>query len=213
MRDLGEHRLKDLAQPERIHQLVAPDLFADFPPLRSLEHLSNNLPAQMTSFVGRETEIAELTALIEQHRLVTLVGSGGVGKTRLSLQVAADLVDGFSDGVWFVELAPLARASTFHRPSRRRSALTLPPEGDPVEGLVRALKGKQCCWSSTTASIWSSPPAHVISAILHGAPKVKVLASSRQALGVAGEATYQVPSLALPPKRYSISECDRRAAL
>ena len=101
LRNLGKHRLKDLAQPEHVYQLDAPDLAADFPPLRSLDHLSNNLPAQVTSFVGREVEIADVTALIEKHRLVTLTGSGGVGKTRLSLQVAANLIDGFEDGVWF----------------------------------------------------------------------------------------------------------------
>ena len=84
-----------------------PDLVADFPPLRSLDALPNNLPLQLTSFVGREKEIAEITALIEKHRLVTLVGSGGVGKTRTSLQVAANLLDGSGDGVWFIEFAPL----------------------------------------------------------------------------------------------------------
>ena len=198
LRDLGEHRLKDLAQPERIHQLLAPDLLADFPPLRSLEHLSNNLPAQVSSFVGRETEIAEVTALIERHRLVTLVGSGGVGKTRLSLHVAADLIDSFSDGVWFVELAPLTQGE--YIPTTVASALdiTLPSEGDLVEHLARALKGKELLLVFDNCEHLVEPVAHVISAILHAAPKVKVLASSRQALGVAGEAAYQVPSLDLP---------------
>jgi predicted ATPase/class 3 adenylate cyclase len=200
LRDLGEHRLKDLAQPERIHQLLAPDLFADFPPLRSLEHLSNNLPAQVSSFLGRVTEIAEVTALIEQHRLVTLGGSGGVGKTRLSLHVAADLIDSFSDGVWFVELAPLARGD--YIPTTVASALgvKLPPEGDPVKNLIRAIKGKHALLLFDNCEHLVESAARVISAILHGAPKLKVLASSRQTLGVAGEATYQVPSLALPAK-------------
>ena len=95
LRDLGTHRLKDLAQPERVYQLIASDLAADFPALRSLDHLSNNLPAQLTSFVGREDDVAEITTLLEKHRLVTLTGAGGVGKTRTSLQVAANLIDSF----------------------------------------------------------------------------------------------------------------------
>ena len=144
LRDLGEHRLKDLAQPERIHQLLAPDLIADFPPLRSLEHLSNNLPAQVSSFVGREAEIAEVTALIEQHRLVTLVGSGGVGKTRLSLHVAADLIDEVQRRCVVCRTRTAeSRASTFPATVASALGITLPSEGDPVENLARALKGKE----------------------------------------------------------------------
>ena len=200
LRDLGEHRLKDLAQPERIRQLLAPELIADFPPLRSLEHLSNNLPAQISSFVGRETEIAEVAALIERHRLVTLVGSGGVGKTRLSLHVAAELVDSFSDGVCFVELAPLGQGEYIPTTVASALGITLPSEGDLVEHLARALKGKEQLLVFDNCEHLVEGAARVISTILHAAPKVKVLASSRQGLGVAGEATYQVPSLGLPGK-------------
>jgi predicted ATPase/class 3 adenylate cyclase len=198
LRDLGEHRLKDLAQPERIHQLLAPDLPADFPPLRSLEHLSNNLPAQVSSFVGREAEIAEVTALIDEHRLVTLVGSGGVGKTRLSLHVAADRVDDFHDGVWFVELAPLAQGDFIPTTVASALGMKLPSEGDLVENLARALKSKELLLVFDNCEHLVEPAAHVISTILRTAPKVKVLASSRQALGVSGEATYHVPTLDLP---------------
>src|SRR5579862_8449512 len=198
LRDLGEHRLKDLAQPERIHQLLAPDLVADFAPLRSLEHLSNNLPAQVSSFIGREAEIAEITALIEQHRLVTLVGSGGVGKTRLSLHVAADLVDQVRDGVWFVELAPLSSGDYIPTTVASALGITLPSEGDLVENLARALKGKEQLLVFDNCEHLVEPAAHVISTILRAAPKVKVLASSRQGLGVAGEAAYQVPTLDAP---------------
>ena len=142
LRDLGEHRLKDLARPEYVHQLHAPDLAADFPPLRSLETLPNNLPLPVTSFVGREKEIAEITALISAHRLVTLVGSGGIGKTRTSLQVAANLLDGSGDGVWFIELAPLASGDYIPSTVAQALGVTLPVEGDPIENLARALKGK-----------------------------------------------------------------------
>ena len=97
--DLGEHRLKDLRLPERIFQLVHPDLPADFPPLRTLDTLPNNLPLQVTSFIGREREMAEVKRLLSASRLVTLTGPGGTGKTRLALQVAADLLDQHPDGV------------------------------------------------------------------------------------------------------------------
>jgi class 3 adenylate cyclase len=105
--DLGVHRLKDLGRPEQIFQLQAAGLQAAFPPLRSLGNtaLQNNLPAQLSTFIGRDREVCDVRALVESARLVTLTGAGGAGKTRLGLQVAAELLDGFGDGVWLVELA------------------------------------------------------------------------------------------------------------
>ena len=197
LRHLGAHRLKDLAQPERVYQLIAPGLPADFTALRSLDHLSNHLPAQVTSFVGREAEIAEITALVERHRLVTLVGSGGVGKTRLSLHVANNRLDGFRDGVWFIELAPLASGEYIHTTVAQALGITLAPEGDPLENLAHALKGKEALLIFDNCEHLVEPAAHVISTILQSCPKIKILASSRQGLGVAGEATYHVPSLDL----------------
>ena len=110
LQDLGVHRLKDLGRPERIFQLQAAGLQAGFPPLRSLGHpaLRNNLPAQLASFVGRDRELSEVRALVASSRLVTLTGAGGCGKTRLGLQLAAELLDGSGDGVWLVELAAVA---------------------------------------------------------------------------------------------------------
>jgi len=197
LRDLGEHRLKDLAQPERIYQLLVPDLIADFPPLRSLEHLSNNLPAQITSFIGREAEIAEINALIEQRRLVTLVGAGGVGKTRLSLHVAADRIGDFSDGVWFIELAPLSKGEYIPTNVAQALGIKLPSEGDSVENLAHALKGKDALLVFDNCEHLIEPTARAISAILRVAPRIKILASSRQGLAVTGEAMYHVPSLDL----------------
>ena len=104
LRDLGSLRLRDLASPEHVYQLVHPQLRQDFPALRSLEATPNNLPLQLTSFVGRERELAEVKKVLANSRLLTLLGVGGIGKTRLSLQVAADLMDDYPDGVWFVEL-------------------------------------------------------------------------------------------------------------
>ena len=108
LRDLEEHRLKDLQRPERVAQLAAPDLLGEFPPLRTLDALPNNLPLQLTSFAGREPDLAEVVRLVAGQRLVTLTGPGGCGKTRLALQAAADVVDAFADGAWLAELAPLA---------------------------------------------------------------------------------------------------------
>ena len=108
LRDLGMVRLRDLANPERVYQVLHPPLRADFPPLRTREATPNNLPQQLTSFVGRERELAEVAGLLAKSRLVLLHGAGGIGKTRLSLQVAAEVMDDFPDGVWLVELAALA---------------------------------------------------------------------------------------------------------
>src|SRR5207248_2218631 len=108
LKDLGEQRLSDLARPEQVFQLVATGTPAEFPPLRSLDALPNNLPLQLTSFVGREQELAEVERLLATTRLLTLTGTGGTGKTRLALQVAADLLPDYPDGVWLVELASLS---------------------------------------------------------------------------------------------------------
>ena len=206
--DLGKHRLKDLAQPERVHQLVAPDLMQVFPALLSLDRLSDNLPAQLTSLVGREDDVAEITALMKGHRLVTLTGSGGVGKTRASLQVAANLIGGFGDGVWLIELAPLAGAGYVATTCAQVLGLTLAIEGDPVQNLARALKGKEMLLVFDSCEHVVEAVAHVLAAILRGCPGVTVLASSRQSLGIEGEASYRIPSL---PERASVALFTERA--
>ena len=198
LRDLGEHRLKDLSRPEHVYQLLGPELVADFPPLRSLGALPNNLPLQSTTFVGRETEIAEIAKLVDNKRLVTLVGSGGVGKTRTALQVAANLLDGFGDGVWFIELAPLSSGDLIPSTVARAMSLPLPADGDPVEQLVRELKKKRALLVFDNCEHLVEASARVISAIVRGCPQVTTLASSRQGLGVAGEATYRMPPLTTP---------------
>src|SRR5262249_50522856 len=110
LRDLGEHRLKDLTRPEHIFQVLVPGLSADFPPLETLDRQRNNLPMQPTALVGREREVAALCALLlePQTRLLTLTGPGGTGKTRLALQVAAEVLDACPDGAFFVDLAPIS---------------------------------------------------------------------------------------------------------
>lgn len=107
LHDLGLHTLRDLEEPERVYQLVARDLPADFPPLRSLEILRGNLPLQLTSFIGRQSQVVEITALLAAARLVTIVGAGGIGKTRTAVQVAGELAATYNDGAWFIDLAPI----------------------------------------------------------------------------------------------------------
>jgi class 3 adenylate cyclase len=128
LRDLGQHRLKDLTHPEQVYQLVAEGLVEVFPPVRSLESLPNNLPLALTSFVGREEEVAEIAQLVGTTRLLTLVGTGGVGKTRAALQVAAELLDGSGDGVWFVDLAPIRDPALVAHEVVLALGLTVPPD-------------------------------------------------------------------------------------
>jgi predicted ATPase/class 3 adenylate cyclase len=195
LRDLGEHRLKDLAQPERVYQLLATDLRAEFPPLRSLDVLANNLPAATTSFVGREREIAEIATLLERHRVVTLTGAGGIGKTRTSLQVAAGLIDGFPGGVWLVELAPLSSGEYLPSTIAQVLDISLGSDGEPLQQLVRALESKRALLVFDNCEHLVDASAHVVAALLRGCPGIRVLASSRQPLGIAGEAAYRLPSL------------------
>jgi predicted ATPase/class 3 adenylate cyclase len=210
LRDLGEHRLKDLSRPEYVYQLLGPDLIADFPPLRSLDALPNNLPHVATSFIGREDDVAEITALLAKHHLVTLVGSGGVGKTRTSLQVAANLLDGSGDGVWFIELAPLAAGDLIPRTVASAMGMTLPADGDSTQHLVRALHNKRALLVFDNCEHLVEASARVVAAIVRGCPQVTILASSRQGLGIAGEATYRMPPMTTPrgPEGASLSAAD-----
>ena len=198
LQDLGAHRLKDLTLPEQVYQLLAPGLRREFPALRSLEALPNNLPLQLTSFVGRDNEVAEIEALLRKHRVVTLVGSGGVGKTRASLQVGANILDGSGDGVWFVELAPLADAVLVPNAVATALGIELPPRSEPLTALTGALKTKHLVLILDNCEHLVAAAARVADAIVRACPKIVILASSRQGLGIAGEATYRMPSMLVP---------------
>ena len=197
-KDLGDHRLKDLTRPERVYQIVVPGLRADFPPLRSLTAMPNNLPSYLTSFIGRERELREIAALLESQRLVVLVGSGGIGKTRTSLQVAANRLDGSGDGVWLIELAPLASGDYIAALVAHAMGFGLPPDGDPVESLARALQAKRALLIFDNCEHLVEPAGRIIAALLRRCPGLRVLASSRQPLGITGERTYRLPSLDVP---------------
>jgi hypothetical protein len=187
LRDLGERRLKDLSKPERIFQLVAQDLPADFPPLRSLEVLPNNLPAQVTTFVGRGREMADVKRLLGSTRLLTLTGAGGTGKTRLSLQVAAEVLERFPHGVWLVELATISDPTLV--PEEIANAVDVRIERDraPLDTLIDALEARNLLIVLDNCEHLIEACAHTASALLRRCPEIHILASSREALNIEGE--------------------------
>ena len=201
LKALGSHRLRDLHRPEQIFQLVCPGTPAEFPPLRSLDVLPNNLPQSVTSFIGRERELADVKELLERATLLTLTGAGGTGKTRLSLQVAADVLDHYPDGVWLVELAPLTEPALV--PEAVATVLGVKEEAGQtlLQRIVHHLASKRLLLLLDNCEHLIGACASVATAILRGCPTVQVLASSREALGIAGEMTYRVPSLSLPDPR------------
>lgn len=205
LRDLGLVRLRDLAAPEHVFQLVHPLLRRDFPALRSLDARPNNLPQQMTSFVGRERELSDVKARLAGTRLLTLVGVGGLGKTRLSLQVAADVLDDYPDGVWFVELAPLAD------PDRVAQAVAsvlavVEDAGRPVqEALAKFVKDRRLLIILDNCEHLLQACAELARDLLHAGPGVKVLTSSREPLHLTGETSYPLPSLAVPDRHGNIT--------
>jgi predicted ATPase/class 3 adenylate cyclase len=214
LRDLGSVRLRDLAQAERIYQVVDPELRADFPALRSLEATPNNLSHQITSFVGRERELAEVKKLLHGSRLVTLHGVGGLGKTRLSMQLAADVIDEYADGVWFVELAPIT--DTRLVPQAVASVLGVKEEaGRPVtEALVKFVKDRRLLLILDNCEHLTAPCAELAKQLLQAGLHVKIIATSRENLRVAGEALYPLPPLAAPePHERSAAAMSRYEAV
>ena len=195
LRDLGQHRLKDLGHPEQIFQLHADGLQGEFPPLRSLENpaLLNNLPAQLANFVGRQREVSEVRALVESSRLVTLAGAGGPGKTRLALQVGAELLDGSGDGVWLVELAPVSDEDAVA--SAICQALGVVPQGGgpPWTHLLDALAPQRVLLVLDNCEHLIGACAKTADSILRHCPRAHLLATSREPLGIGGETIYRVP--------------------
>ena len=198
LRDLGERRLKDLVQPEHVFQLVIPDLPADFPPIKTLDAYRHNLPIQLTSFIGREKEITGIKQALEEHHLVTLTGSGGAGKTRLSLQVAADLLDQFPDGVWFVELAPITDPDLIPQTILTAAGMQTQTGKTALETLADFLREKTALLILDNCEHLLETCARLADGLLHAAANLKILSSSREALGVRGEQAWHVPSLSIP---------------
>jgi predicted ATPase len=201
--DLGEPALKNIARPVRAWRVA--DAAVDSKRVgRSAEAeprfsvAKHNLPQQVTALVGRAAELAEIKARLDQHRVVTLVGSGGVGKTRLALQAAADLLERYPDGVWLVELAPLASPQLVAETVAGMFGGSRSTDRSAVEIVVASLKEKRTLLLLDNCEHLVSAVAQVAEAILRGCPTVSVLASSRENLAIAGENVYRVPSLDFP---------------
>jgi len=197
LRDLGPQRLRDLGQPEQVFQLVAPGMPDHFPPLLSLDALPNNLPLQVTSFIGREKELAEVKALLDRSRLVTLTGTGGTGKTRLALQAAAELLDRYPDGVWFLDLAPLSDPASLPRTALAVLRVAETPGQPLLTTLLDCLLERSTLLVMDNCEHLIEACAELADQIVRHCPSVHVLATSRELLGVPGEAAWRVPSLAL----------------
>ena len=198
LRDLGERRLKDLIRPERIYQLVASDLPAEFPPLKTLDARAHNLPIQLTSFVGREQEMQDVKGLLGASRLVTLIGSGGAGKTRLGLQVSADLIDDFADGVWLVELAPLTDPRLVPQTMATVLGIKEQPGAAITDTLTKELRNKELLLILDNCEHLVDASARLCQSLLAICAGVHLLVTSRETLRVPGETTYRVPSLPTP---------------
>ena len=196
--DLGSHQLKDLSIPERIFQLVIAGLDANFPALRSLEGGRTNLPGQLTSFVGRERELIDLESLSRAHRLVTVIGTGGTGKTRLMIQAAAEMVSEQPDGVWLVDLAPISDPDLIALAVARALGIRDDPGRPLVETIIDFLRTKSLLLLLDNCEHLIGDVAELTERILVNCQAVSLCASSREALGVAGEQVFQVPSLEIP---------------
>ena len=196
--DLGTHQLRDLPRPERVVQLCHPDLHNEFPPLRTAKLVGvQRLPTHLTSFVGRAADLREVPQILESHRVVTLTGAGGVGKTRLAVQIASRMASGVDEGVWFVDLAPIAEGEGL--PVAVARVLGLPDQlgRSTADTVLEFLARRQAMLVLDNCEHLLDASAELVTAIVGGSPRVTVLATSREPIGVAGEAIWQVPSLSL----------------
>jgi class 3 adenylate cyclase len=203
LQDLGEHRLKDLGYPSHLYQLVIAGLTSDFPPLKTLDSYSHNLPIQPTPFLGREKVVDAIGQLLlrDSSRLVTLTGPGGIGKTRLGLQVAVELTEHFPDGTWFVSLAPISDPDLVIPTISQALGLQETRDQPPLEQVKRSLQQKQTLvlldnFEQVVAAATS------LADLLTGCPRLKVLVTSREGLHVRTEREFPVPALALPDPKH-----------
>jgi predicted ATPase/DNA-binding winged helix-turn-helix (wHTH) protein len=198
LRDLGDHTLRGFARPERIYQLTVAEMRSDFPPIRTQEAMRTNLPPSLRVFIGRRQALAEVREKVQRSRMVTLVGAGGTGKTRLSLETARQLASAFPDGVWLVELAPLADAALM--PRAIAAALGARAEGDapPMTLIESTLRNQRVLLLLDNCEHVIEEAAQVAQALLSALPQLHLLATSREPLEIEGETVYRVPSLTMP---------------
>ena len=206
LRDLGPHRLRDLSQPEPTFQVVASGMRVDFPALASLDALPNNLPSQISSFVGREHELDELQRLLLEHRLVTIAGSGGMGKTRLALQVAAAAIERFTDGAWFVDLSTIADSALVAQTIAAALNVIETPREAIGDTLLRELERKHLLLVVDNAEHVLAGVAPIVKAILTRCAGATVLATSREPLHLTGEQTYRLSALPDVPANASAAD-------
>jgi len=207
--DAGVHQLRDLRRPEHVWQLSHPELRREFPPLASASARLGNVPAPITSFVGREREVAEVTALVAERRLVTLTGAGGCGKTRLAVEVARAAAHRFADGVWWVDLAPLADGSLVGTTLATALGIAAPSPDATVDAVVSHLAAGQTLVVLDNCEHLIAASAELTVRLTEGCPRATVLATSRELLGVPGETTWPVPPLSLPDGDIESSEAVR----
>jgi predicted ATPase/class 3 adenylate cyclase/DNA-binding CsgD family transcriptional regulator len=202
LEDLGEHQLRDLGRAEQVYQVTGPGLSGGFGRLRSLDDpaLRHNLPSQATSFVGRAGEMAELRSLVAGgSRLVTITGPGGIGKSRLALQVAAGALDGAGDGVWLAELAPVAEPELVARTVAAVLGIREEPGRPMLDTLVDAVGDRYLLVILDNAEHLLGAAAKLADAVMRSCPRAYLLVTSREPLGISGEHVFRVPSLPVPP--------------
>jgi predicted ATPase/class 3 adenylate cyclase len=201
LRDLGQHRLKDLGRPEQVYQVEADFLAASFPPLASLDNpeLPNNLPSLLSAFIGRDRELEEVRSLARSSRLLTLTGAGGSGKTRLALQAAAELIDGAAGGVWLAELAPCTAGDKVPLVVAAVLGLAGQVAESAHDALIDTLAGQELVILLDNCEHVIDAAAKFCDAVMRHCPRIRIIATSREALGIDGERVYRVPSLSLPP--------------
>jgi len=210
--DLGEHHLKDILQPQRLYQINTPDLPSEFAPLKTQKIINHNLPTRLTSFIGRARELSETNAKLDQARLLTLIGPGGTGKTRLSIQIGGEVLPNFSDGIWMIELAPLADQALIPQTIASVFGLRESADRSLIDLIIDYLRAKNLLIILDNCEHLVEACAKLAEKFLQACPQVKILASSREALGVSGETTYRVPSLFLPDQtqvtREALLDCE-----
>ena len=196
--DLGEKKLKDLVSPVRLYQVNSPGLRSDFPPLKTLDARPNNLPVQISNFIGRENEIKQISENLGTASLITLTGSGGSGKTRLALQAGAEMIDNFADGVWFIELAQLNDGDLLAQVIGRTFGLDENSGNKPDEALIEFLKKKEALLIIDNCEHIIDASANLTEKLLVNCPRLKITATSREALKISGEKIIRVDSLTTP---------------
>ena len=209
--DLGQHRLEGLAEREHVWQLNIAGVPSDFPPPKSMDARPNNLPMQVTSFRGRERDLFEVKSLLAEHRLLTIFGAGGVGKTRLVVQAGADLLEQYPDGVWFADLAPISNGELVSSVVANVIGMSQREDRRVDESIPVWLKHKRLLLILDNCEHLIDAVAALADAIDRNCPNVRILVTSRQALGIAGEIVYRLPSLALPKSTAGLTAEDAMA--